>query len=155
MKKISTHNNRVYNIWHNMKDRCNNHNNRSYKHYGEKGIKVCEEWLDKENGFINFYTWAINNGYKENLTIERINNNGNYEPSNCKWATMKEQHRNYSQNRLYTINGETKCLTEWCEIYNINYNTVISRIDKWKMNVLEALTKEINKNKIPKKYRKE
>lgn len=152
MKKISKHDNRVYRIWHNMNDRCFNKNAKDYKNYGKKGIIVCEEW---KNDFMNFYNWAIENGYNDTLTIDRINNKGNYEPQNCRWATMKEQHRNYSQNRFYTINGETKCLTEWCEIYNINYNTVISRIDKWKMDILEALTKKVDKNKIPKKYRKE
>lgn len=151
MKKISKHNNRLYNIWYNMKRRCYNKNAKDYKNYGNKGIKVCKEW---EEEFMVFYEWALNNGYDKKLTLDRIDNNKNYCPENCRWITIKEQHRNYSQNRNYTINGETKCVTEWCELYNIKFTTVINRLNKG-MNIIEALTKPINKNKIPMKYRKE
>lgn len=151
IKNDSKHNNRQYRIWYNMIRRCYNKNNKDYKRYGGKGIKVCKKW--KED-FYNFYNWSLKNGYDDTLTIDRINNKGNYSPNNCRWTTMIQQHRNYSQNRNYTINNETKCLTEWCEIYHINYTTVINRVEKG-MPILEALTKPINKNKIPKKYRKE
>lgn len=151
MKEITTHNNRVYNIWYNMKRRCYNKNSKDYKNYGAKGINVCAEWL---NDFLSFYNWALSNGYKETLTLDRIDNYGNYCPENCRWVTMKQQHRNYSQNRNYTINGEKKCLTEWCEIYNINYTTVICRLQKG-MSINEALQKPVDKNKIPIRYRKD
>lgn len=77
-----------------MRDRCNNPNNDHYKNYGGRGISVCEEWDNAENGFENFYKWAMENGYSDELTIDRKNVNGNYEPSNCRWATMAEQVRN-------------------------------------------------------------
>ena len=81
---------RLYRIWNGMKTRCSNPNKKEYKNYGGRGIKVCDEWVKYEN----FYNWAINNGYKHHLTIERINNNGNYEPSNCTWITIQEQQKN-------------------------------------------------------------
>ena len=82
---------RLCHIWYGMKDRCYRETCRSYKYYGAKGVTVCEEW---RNDFMSFYNWAINNNYKETLTIDRIDPYGNYEPSNCRWATWAEQQRN-------------------------------------------------------------
>ena len=95
---------RLYNIWQGMKDRCNNTNNQAYKHYGGRGIKVCDEWKDN---FQAFYEWAMANGYIDNLSIDRIDVDGNYEPSNCRWATAKEQANNTRRNKNY---GKRNCL---------------------------------------------
>ena len=78
---------RLYTIWHSMKCRCHYPATNQYKNYGGRGIKICDEW---EKGFLPFYNWAMSNGYKDDLTLDRINVNGNYEPSNCKWSTKKE-----------------------------------------------------------------
>lgn len=147
----NTHNSRIYNIWYGMIKRCTDIKNKDYKNYGAKGIKVCSEW---QENYTNFYNWSILNGYQDNLTLDRIDNFSGYEPNNCRWADMSQQHRNYSQNRNYTINNETKCLTEWCKKYKINYTTALARIKKGK-KILEALTIPVNSEKIPKKYRKE
>ena len=128
VKKHGLRYTRIYKILDCMKERCYNKNKDNYYLYGARGITVCKEWLEKDNGIINFYTWAINNGYKENLTIDRIDNNGNYEPSNCRWATMKEQGRNKRNNYLITYKGETHCLSEWAETFNINRTTISSRL---------------------------
>lgn len=86
-EKLCDINRRVYAIYHNMRYRCLNPNCRQYKNYGGRGIKICDEWLDTTNGFNNFYVWAINNGYADNLTIDRIEIDGNYEPNNCRFIT--------------------------------------------------------------------
>lgn len=81
---------KIYKVWTSMKDRCNNENNSHYSRYGGRGISVTEQWINKDNGFESFYEWAMNNGYQEGLSIDRIENDGNYEPSNCQWITLSE-----------------------------------------------------------------
>ena len=123
-----THNmskSRLYRIWIEIKRRCYNKNRNSYKYYGYRGIKVCDEW---KNDFINFYNWAINNGYKENLTIDRINVNGNYEPSNCKWSTVKEQNNNMRTNHYLYYNNKKYTMSQFAEAYNIPYYIIKNRI---------------------------
>lgn len=124
---------RVYYIWEAMKRRCYNKNN---SNYGNRGIKVCEEWQE----FIPFYEWAIANGYNDNLTIDRINVNGNYEPDNCRWATMKEQGNNRRNNHLITYQNTTRTIAQWAEELGINYNTLWNRINKYHWSVERALT---------------
>lgn len=109
-----------------MKERCNNSHNKSYKNYGNKGIKVCKEW---EEDFSQFREWAINSGYKKGLTIDRINPAKNYCPENCRWATTKQQNRNYSRNRKINYNGTEYCVIELAEKFNINYGKLLYRIN--------------------------
>jgi hypothetical protein len=116
---------RLYTIWVNIKQRCFNPKATSYPRYGEKGITMCEEW---KNDYRNFKIWALSNGYEDDLTIDRINNKGNYEPLNCRWVTCKEQSRNTLRNKLFEHNGKKLCLSEWCELLNLNYATILHRI---------------------------
>lgn len=115
---------RASKIWVSMNQRCNNPKNSRYSDYGGRGIKVCDRWLKLEN-FI-----ADMGQPPAGMTLDRINNDLGYEPSNCRWATSIQQARNTSANRLVTINGITKTLAEWCEIYDLKYQTAHSRIRK-------------------------
>ena len=115
--KHNKRNTRLYRIWAGMKTRCFNKNDKTYIWYGKKGVSVCKEWIDD---FMNFYKWSIQNGYKDNLTLDRINCFGNYEPENCRWVDVKTQCRNKRNNLKFTVNKEIKCLSEWAEIYNFN-----------------------------------
>lgn len=130
---------RLYDSWTDLKQRCYNKHNKRYKDYGERGIKVCDEWL---NDFMNFYNWAVNNGYTDSLTIDRINNNGDYEPSNCRWATPKEQIRNRNNTKYITYKGITKPFAEWCEIYNLSYTKVYNRINYYHWSIERAFELE-------------
>lgn len=114
---------RLYNIWHGMKERCRNPINKDYKNYGGRGIQICDEWKE----FIGFRDWALSNGYSDNLSIDRINTNGNYEINNCRWATSMEQGRNKRHTVFHEINGIKKPLIEWCEILNVKYTTAFER----------------------------
>lgn len=120
---------RLYRIRSGMIARCYKENASSYPKYGAKGITVCDEWLG-ENGFVNFYNWAMENGYKDNLTLDRINPKGNYEPSNCRWATYKEQANNTKATVFLTYNGETKPASEWAEIVGISQSAITQRKNK-------------------------
>lgn len=119
-------NTRLYNIWTGMKSRCENKNDKFYHRYGGRGIKVCESW----KSFDKFMEWAIPNGYDEVLKIDRINNDGDYEPENCKWSTQIEQSNNMCRNHLITFNGETMSLMEWHRKTGINYSTIRSRAQR-------------------------
>ena len=138
--------------WNSMKQRCNNSNCKQYKNYGGRGIKVCEEWVDKENGFMNFYNWAMQNGFQENLTIDRIDVNGNYEPDNCRWTDMKQQCNNRRDNHNITYNNETHTIAEWSEILKIKRYTLYSRINMLKMPIKKAFEKSTNRCKKVNQY---
>lgn len=137
---------RIYRIWSHLKDRCFCKTNKDYKKYGLRGITICNDWKDKQKGFINFYNWSINNGYKDNLTIDRINNNGNYEPNNCRWVTLLEQARNRRNNKNITYNNETHCISEWAEILNIPRKCLEHRLKKWSME--QAFTKPVRRRHV-------
>ena len=130
---------KLYSVWVNMRNRCFNSNNKSFVYYGGRGISVCDEW----NEFLNFEKWAIQNGFEENLTLDRIDVNGNYEPENCRWISQKEQMRNTRANHLLTYNGYTKTMADWAEITGIPYSTLKQRINKYNYSVEKALTKPV------------
>ena len=130
---------KLYSIWVNMRNRCFNSENKSFAYYGGRGISVCDEW----NEFLNFEKWAIQNGFEENLTLDRIDVNGNYEPENCRWISRKEQMRNTRSNHLLTYNGDTKTMAEWAEITGIPYSTLKQRINKYNYSVEKAFTKPV------------
>ena len=115
---------RLHDIWSNMKGRCYNHNDSRYSNYGGRGITVCDEWKDD---YFSFYKWAIENGYSDNLTIDRIDNDKGYDPENCRWTDLKTQARNRTSNINITIGNSTRTLTEWCEIFEIPFKTVNGR----------------------------
>jgi len=103
-----------------MKERCDNPNSKDYHNYGGRGITYVDEWKELNP----FYEWAMNNGYCDSLTIDRIDVNGNYEPSNCRWASKKTQANNTRTNVRLTINGETKTITEWSGETNVKVGTI-------------------------------
>lgn len=117
---------RIYSLYYSMRSRCYKPNSVSYKKYGAKGITVCDEWMG-ENGFINFYKWAMANGYADNLTIDRIDGTKGYSPDNCRWATYKEQANNTKATVFLTYNGETKSASEWAEITGVRQATITQR----------------------------
>lgn len=116
---------RLYSIWHCIKVRCYIKSCLSYKNYGGRGITVCDEW---KKDFMSFYNWAINNGYKDDLTIDRIDVNGNYEPKNCRWATKKQQDNNKRTNHFVEYKGETKTIKQWADLTGICYSTLSKRV---------------------------
>lgn len=129
---------RLHRIWHSMYCRCYYKSTNQYKNYGGKGIKVCEEWKHIE-GFINFYNWAINNGYTQDLTLDRIDNAKDYCPENCRWSTPKFQSNHKTNNRILEYNGIKHTLSEWCDIYKINIVTLSDRLKRgW--TIEQALT---------------
>lgn len=114
---------RIYSIWASMIRRCTSSTEKAYKYYGERGITVCDEWKD----FESFKNWAFANGYDKKLTIDRIDVNGDYEPSNCRWVGMDIQANNTRANVMITLGEITHSMSEWCRILNLNYYAVRAR----------------------------
>lgn len=114
---------RLYNIYRGMKGRCLNKRNDKFRHYGGRGISVAPEWLQD---YESFRDWALANGYRDDLTLDRIDVNGNYEPSNCRWVTMREQTRNTRFNTKY----KEKCISEWAEIVGIRPEAISHRLQR-------------------------
>lgn len=129
---------KLYGVWIGLKRRCLNTSYEKYKNYGARGITLCKQWLD----FNNFYKWAINNGYRRGLSIDRINNSKGYKPSNCRWANNLIQQRNRRNSKMLTFENRTLCITEWAEIFNINISTLRGRLrNNWTTE--KALTTEV------------
>ena len=118
---------RLFTAWVHMKQRCNNPNDRAYKYYGARGITVCEQWA---NSFEDFRDWAMTNGYADNLTIDRIDVNGDYSPENCRWITIQEQQRNKRDNVRVSYNGQVKTVGEWAKEFNCYSSSVYREILK-------------------------
>jgi len=130
---------RIYNIWRAMHQRCYYPRAINYQCYGARGISICKE---RYKNFPVFYAWAMANGYKEWLSIDRINNNGNYEPSNCRFIGPKSQARNRKNTRLLTLDGITKSVVEWAELSGIGATTILYRISAgWPSDKLLALAR--------------
>ena len=127
---------RIYSEWQGMKGRCYNKGNARYADWGGRGIEVCEQW---RNSFESFYTWAMANGYQDNLTIDRIDNNGNYCPENCRWVGQQEQCRNRRSNINITIGNSTRTLMEWREIFRVDYKNVNARYHRNKNATIDYL----------------
>jgi len=133
----------VYVVWKSMFWRCENPNHKQYKDYGGRGIKVCDEWRNP----VVFIDWALANGWRKGLSIDRIDNNGNYKPDNCHLVTAKEQARNRRSNHLVTFNGRTQCLTNWAEETKIPRSALYTRINKRHWPVERVLTEPIRGHK--------
>ena len=128
-------NTRLYKIFDSMKQRCYNPNSTSYHNYGGRGITICDEWLNDPSAF---FKWSLENGYSDDLTIDRKDNDKGYSPENCRWTTEIEQHNNTRRNRYVEYKGEVHTLSEWCRILGLNYSTVKTRLNVLKWSVEEA-----------------
>lgn len=137
-------NSRLHRIWRGMKSRCYNQNTAEYQHYGGKGVKVCDQW---KNNFEDFYRWAIENGYRDDLSIDRIDCNGDYSPENCKWSNIIEQANNKMNNIVLTYNGETHTLAEWSGIVGISRCTLRDRLKRYGWSVERTLTEPVRGKK--------
>ena len=112
-------------VFHHMQSRCYNPNDKLYKDWGGRGIKICNEWVENIDSFVS---WAISNGYQKGLTIDRIDNNGDYFPDNCRWVTLAENNQNRRSSIFYTYNGKTQNLQQWCNEYGISRSMVNKRL---------------------------
>lgn len=156
-------NSRLNKIYINIIQRCYNPNTINYKNYGAQGVTICEEWLNKERtktvlglstkGWLSFKTWALNSGYREGLTIDRIDNSKGYTPENCRWVDYKTQANNRGTNRLITYKGKTQTMKQWSEELGMDYRVITQRITvlKWPTNkafetsVIKKTAKECKK----------
>ena len=126
--KHGKRNTRLYTIWTHMRYRCNDPKEINYCNYGAKGIRVCSEWDNLDNGFENFYNWAMENGYSDTLTLDREDPYGNYEPTNCRWVNYFVQENNRTNNHLLEINGEVDTLSNWARKYGKTPDSVKDRL---------------------------
>ena len=141
-------NKKLYKRYIHMKERCYDPNDKRYHRYGGRGITICDEWL---NDYYAFEKWAIENGYSDELTIDRVDNDGNYCPENCKWVTIAENNQHRGTSRFFTYNGKTQNLAQWCEEYGLNYHTVLCRLRRgWDFEraITEPLIKGRNREEL-------
>jgi len=124
-----------------MLQRCENPSDKSYKNYGFRGIKVCDEW----HKLIPFCDWALASGWQKGLQLNRINNNGNYEPGNCHWVTPQENNRNKRNNHMITFAGKTQCLAAWVDETGIKYQTLLDRVNRCHWPIERALTEPVKR----------
>lgn len=126
----------LYWVWAQIKSRCLRKTDKSYKNYGGRGISICNEW---KNSFISFYNWSVQNGYTENkctksgrniLSIDRIDNDGDYCPQNCRWVNDKKQSRNRRSNRYFEYNNQKLCLSDWAKKMGMHEATLRTRLNK-------------------------
>ena len=146
LKRTIKHNmskSRIHRIWSRMKSRCYNEKVVEYKNYGGRGIIIYDEW---KNNFMSFYNWSINNGYSDDLTIDRINNDGNYEPSNCRWISNEQQQKNKRNNHFLTYKETTMCMAEWEKIKGFKKGLIKSRL-KLGWTIEQAIETPINSDK--------
>lgn len=138
---------RLYRIYQCMKSRCNNANFTEYENYGGRGITVCSEW-NQRHGFGSFVEWALSSGYKDSLTLDRIDVNKGYSPDNCKWSSTKEQSRNKRNSKKYTYNNMTMVLTDWEDYFGYKRTYLYSRIARG-MSFEESIKPPIKVKRIP------
>lgn len=127
---------RLYTIYYGIKARCYKTSSPKYKDYGARGIIMCNEWL---NSFDSFCEWSLSNGYADNLSIDRIDNNGNYEPSNCRWATNTTQCTNTRATRFFTHNGKTQPMSHWAKELNMNPSSLRRKLINKGMTLEEVI----------------
>ena len=139
---------RLYRIWASMKTRCYVPSHHSYMNYGGRGIKVCDEWRIMPDQFIE---WAMNNGYTDEMTIERIDVDGDYGPDNCTWIPAREQQGNRRSCQYFTYNGMTKNLTDWCSDLGLQYKQIHNRIHKLGWSFERAISEPVHEDKRNKK----
>lgn len=141
---------RLYNIWYLMRYRCNNPKCHAYHNYGGRGISICTDWNDNDTGYLAFKQWALDSGYTDSLSLDRIDNNGNYEPNNCRWADAFVQGNNKRNSAYLVYNGEKHTISQWARIIGMDMRTLHNRIKLgWKVEdaLFRPLRKSNNTNK--------
>lgn len=142
---------RLNDVFRNMKRRCYSPKNKQFKDYGGRGIKLCDEWNNREivnlgrsgrftKGWLAFQKWALTHGYNDSLTIDRLDNDKDYSPENCRWVSRKIQQNNKRNNRIITYKGKSQTLAQWCDELCLNYHTVFYRLDVMHLSVEEAFS---------------
>lgn len=140
--KHGLENHRLHSVWSDMLGRCRSVTHKAYKDYGARGITVCKEWRED---FMSFFMWAMKEGYRKGLSLDRIDNNKGYSPNNCRWVTMKEQSNNRRSNHLLTFNGRTQTMQQWADETGINYWTIRDRLARCHWSVEKTLTQPVKK----------